>query len=329
MRTNLKNIGLVVVATLAFVSCSNDDETTTNEVERPSTGEWYALRNEALLGITQNFTLTAENGMTTLTSSKGVEININGACLTKNGNPVTGVVDIKYIEVFDAGTMLVTDKTTMGQQPDGSMGLIISGGEFFIEAKQGGVALDITCPMQLKIPADLTGGLQNGMLLWSGNIDEDGNLDWKRQDQNPAGQGGVFGEGTGGTAAYYAALNDFGWTNVDKFYNDPRPRTTILASAPTGYDFENSAIYLHYDGEGNALAKLDTFNAGTQQFSEHYGQIPIGLACHVIFVTEDNGNYRYAIMPKTIAANDVYSFTLAQTTVGTEAQLKAAINALP
>jgi hypothetical protein len=330
MRTNLKNIGLAVVATLAFASCSNDNETTTtNEVDRPSTGEWYALRNEALGGITQNFTLTAENGMSTLTSDKGVQISINGACLTKNGNPVTGVVDIKYIEVFDGGTMLVTDKTTMGQQPDGSMGLIISGGEFFIEAKQGGVALDITCPMQLIIPANLTGGIQNDMLLWNGNIDEDGNLDWKRQDQNPAGQGGVFGEGTGANAAYYAALNDFGWTNVDKFYSDPRPRTTILASAPTGYDFENSAIYLHYDGEGNALAKLDTFDSVTQQFSEHYGQIPIGLACHVIFVTEDNGNYRYAIMPKTIAANDVYSFTLAQTTVGTEAQLKAAINALP
>jgi hypothetical protein len=326
---NLKNIGLVVMATLAIASCSNDDETTTNEVDRPSTGEWYMLRNEALSKITQNFTLTAENGLTTLTSAKGVEININGACLTKNGNPVTGVVDIKFIEVFDGGTMLVTDKTTMGQQPDGSMGLIISGGEFFIEATQAGVPLAITCPMQLVIPADLTDGIQNDMLLWNGNIDEDGNLDWKRQDQNPAGQGGVFGEGTGANAAYYAFVSDFGWTNVDKFYNDPRPRTTILAKAPTGYDYENSAIYLHYDGEGSALAKLDTFDAPSQQFSEHYGQIPIGLACHVIFVTEDNGNYRYAIKPATISANAVYTFGLAETTVGTEAQLKAAINALP
>jgi hypothetical protein len=63
--------------------------------------------------------------------------------------------------------------------------------------------------------------------------------------------------------------------------------------APEGYDNTNSAIYLSYDGEGtNALAKLDTFTAGL--FSEHYGQ-PLGLACHIIFVTEENGQWKYAI----------------------------------
>ena len=183
--------------------------------------------------------------------------------------------------------------------------------------------------MQLRIPADLTGGLETGMSLWDGTIDEDGNLDWDQRDQNPAGGQGVFGEGQGASAAYYAFLNDFGWTNVDRFYSDPRPKTTILAEAPTGYDFENSAIYLHYDGEGSALAKLDTYNTGTQQFSEHYGQIPIGLVAHVIFVTEDGGNYKYAIKAVTIAANDVYVFSNAETTVGTESQLIAAINGLP
>lgn len=125
------------------------------------------------------------------------------------------------------------------------------------------------------------------------------------------------------------SFGSFGWTNVDKFYSDPRPRTTILAAVPTGYDNTNCAIYLSYDGEGqNALAKLDTYNSTTLQFSEHYGQIPIGLACHVIFATEDNGNWRYAIKAVTVAAGDVYTFTLAETTVGTEAQLVAAINAI-
>jgi len=103
----------------------------------------------------------------------------------------------------------------------------------------------------------------------------------------------------------------------------------ILAEAPNGYDFENSAVYLHYDGEASTLAKLDTFNDATNQFSEHYGQIPIGLECHVIFVTEEDGQWRYAIKGVTIAANDVYTFTLSETTVGSQAQLVAAINALP
>ena len=257
----------------------------------------------------------------------GVKITIDGDCLTLNGNPVTsGQIEIEYTEVFDPGTMLVTDKPTMGKLPNGDMGLIISGGEFYINATKGGIQLDITCPMQLIIPADLTGGLETGMSLWDGKIDDDGNLDWDEQDQN---KDGVFGEGQGQNAAYYAFLNDFGWINVDKFYSDPRPKTTILVGVPNGYNYQNSAVYLHYDGEGSALAKLDTYSAGTKQFSEHYGQIPIGLAAHVIFVTEDNGNYRYAIKAVKIAKGDVCNFTDGETTLGSEAQLIAVINALP
>lgn len=328
MNTNLKKIGLASLALLALTSCSNNDSSTSDY--RPTTAQFNQLRNQALNQITQNFTLTAENGLTTFTSEKGVQFTINGNCLTKNGNPVTGTVNIEYAEVFDAGTMLATDKTSMGRLPNGDMALIISGGEFYINATQNGQQLDITCPMQLIIPADLTGGLETGMSLWDGTIDNNGNLDWNQQAQNPAGtQGGVFGEGQGANAAYYAFLNDFGWTNVDRFYSDPRPKTTILAKAPTGYNFQNSAVYLHYDGEGSALAKLDTFNTTTNQFSEHYGQIPIGLVAHVIFVTEDGGNYRYAIKAVTIAAGDIYTFTTTETTVGTQAQLIAAINSLP
>lgn len=329
MKNQFKNIGLLLLASLAFTSCSDDDKAA-DTIYRPSTGEWLALRNDALNNITQNFTFNAEDGPATFTTAKGVQLTINGNCLTKNGNPVTGAVQLEYAEVFDPGTMLVTDKTTMGRLPNGDMALIISGGEFYINATQGGVQLDITCPMQLLIPSTLTGGADPGMSLWDGTIDENGNLDWDEQEPGTAGpQGGVFTEGQGANAPYYAFLNDFGWTNVDRFYSNPGPKTTILAEVPDGYNFQNSAVYLHYDGEGSALAKLDTFNSGTNQFSEHYGQVPIGLQMHVIFVTEDNGNYRYAIKAVTVGAGDVYVFTDAETTLGTEAQLVAAINALP
>jgi hypothetical protein len=328
MKT-LKNIGLVFLASIALTSCSNDDATST-EIFRPSNGEWYALRNEALNSITQSFTMTAGTGAHTFTTVKGVQFTINSDCLTEAGNAIaTGQIDIKYAEVFDPGTMITTDKTTMGKLPNGDMAMIISGGEFYINATRNGQQLDITCPMQLIIPGSLTGGAEPGMSLWNGTIDDDGNLDWDEHEPNTNTQGGVFNEGQGINAQYIAFLSDFGWTNVDRFYYDPRPKTTILVQAPTGYNFQNSGVYLHYDGEGSSLAKLDTFNSGTNQFSEHYGQIPIGLECHVIFVTEENGNFKYAIKAVTIAAGDIYIFTDAETTIGTQAQLTAAINALP
>jgi hypothetical protein len=327
MKTNFKTIGLLLFAITTFVSCDNSDGDDTNVILPPTSSAFKSINEQGVKRNTQNFTITAGNGVVTFTSAKGVKVNINGDCLTKNGNAVTGVVDIEYIELFDKGNMLVTNKPTMGITPDGKKNLLISGGEFFIKATQGGVALQTSCSMTMLVPADLTDGVDNTMTLWAGAIDEQGELAWrevKEGGDGANGKGGVQGEGTN----YYVTFGNFGWTNVDRFYSDPRPKTTLLVDVPDGYDNNNSAVYLSYDGEGtNALAKLDTYTAAGL-FSEHYGQIPVGLACHVIFVTEDNGQWRYAIKGVTVAANDVYTFTLAETTTGTEAQLVAAINAI-
>lgn len=323
MKTNLKNIGLLALATIIFASCTNNENL---DPIPPTAAAFKAITQSGIKKNTQNFTATAGAGTITLTSAKGVSIILNGNALTKNGNPVTGAIDITFIELFDKGNMLITNKPTMGIMADGNRSLLKSGGEFYISASQGGVDLVSTGIIQLKVPANLTGTIDTAMTLWNGVIDDKENLAWA-DARNPAGTAGK-----GGVEAiqnsYYVTFGNFGWTNVDKFYSDPRPKTTILADAPEGYDNTNSAIYLSYDGEGqNALAKLDTYTAAGL-FSEHYGQIPIGLACHVIFATEDNGQWRYAIKAVTVTAGAVYTFTLAETTIGTEAQLVAAINAI-
>ena len=322
MKTNFKKIGLLILAMTTFASCDDTDGDNI-KLSPPTAAAFKSINEKGVKRNTQNFTMTAGNGVVTLTSAKGVKLYINGDCLTKNGNPVTGQVDIEYIELFDKGNMLVTNKPTMGIMPDGKKNLLISGGEFFIKATQGGVELQTSCYMNMIVPTALTNGYDNLMTLWTGVIDEDGELAWK-DGRGADGKGGVQGEGNN----YYVTFGNFGWTNVDRFYSDPRPKTTILVDVPEGYDNTNSAVYLSYDGEGNnALAKLDTYTA-EGLFSEHYGQIPVGLACHIIFATEDNGNWRYAIKGVTTTSNAVYTFTLAETTVGTEAQLVAAINAI-
>lgn len=322
MKTNFKKIGLLILAMTTFASCDNTDGDDI-KLSPPTAAAFKSINEKGVKRNTQNFTMTAGNGVVTLTSAKGVKLYINGDCLTKNGNAVTGQVDIEFVELFDKGNMLVTNKPTMGIMPDGKKNLLISGGEFFIKATQGGVELKTSCSMNMIVPTALTDGYDNLMTLWTGVIDEDGELAWK-DARGADGKGGVQGEGNN----YYVTFGNFGWTNVDRFYSDPRPKTTILVDVPEGYNNTNSAVYLSYDGEGNnALAKLDTYTAAGL-FSEHYGQIPVGLACHIIFATEDNGNWRYAIKGVTTTANAVYNFTLAETTVGTEAQLVAAINAI-
>jgi hypothetical protein len=327
MKKNLRTLGILAVGIMTFASCTKNEGGTDspNTITPATAASFIAIKEQGVKSNVQNFTMTAGTGVITLTSKKGVQIKINGNALTKAGVAVTGDVKIEYMEIFDKGTMLVTNKATMGLMADGKQSMLISGGEFFIKATQGGVELATTSNINLVVPTNLTGEADPEMILWKGNVKDPENLVWEQNRDANGGKGGVGVEGNN----YYVSFGNFGWTNVDKFYSDPRPRTMILAGAPAGYDNTNSAIYLSYDGEGtNALAKLDTFITATSQFSEHYGQIPIGLKCHVIFATEDSGQWRYAIKAVTVAANDVYNFTLAETTLGTEAQLVAAINAI-
>ncbi|MEO8933353.1 MAG: hypothetical protein ABI295_03525, partial [Xanthomarina sp.] len=130
-------------------------------------------------------------------------------------------------------------------------------------------------------------------------------------------------------SSYFVIFDNFGWTNIDRFYNDPRPKTTINIAVPTGYNHMNSGVYLSYDGEDTGLAQLDTYDPITGLFSEHYGQIPIGLNCHLIFVTEADGNWRYAIKAVTIAEDGSSTFSLSETSVVTESELILQINNLP
>jgi hypothetical protein len=316
-----KNVFQLMLATgilFSNVNCSDSEETKPT-VYLPTAKAFNDLEQKKLIDLTQSFTINANNDAVTLTTNKGSKITFPPNSLTLNGNVITGNVDVKVIEIYDAGTMALTNKVTMGNLGNGLLSMLVSGGEFYINATKNGQQLAITEAMTLQVPTALTGGAETGMIMFTGDEANNGDLNWKRDAT------GMIVNAQGGN--YNTIIQNFGWSNIDRFYSFSGPKTEILASAPTGYDAENSAIYLHYDGEASGLARLDTFSNGL--FSEHYGQVPVGLACHLIFMTEDNGQWRYAIKPVTISANAVYNFTLAETTIGTEAQLIAAINNLP
>lgn len=320
---------ILTLAVLVLTSCSKDDQVVgqvaiDDEEEKfvpPMAKDYETLISGVIDDVRQTTTFKAEEGLS-FTSEQGVQLKISANCLTMNGDIVTGDVELEYIEIFRSGKMATANKPVMGLKPNGDKALLISGGEFYINATQNGNDLVLTCPMQLIVPTELTGGSDPEMSLWKGIIDQDGEIVWEERKR---GNGDlVINEQN-----YFAYFNEFGWTNVDRFYSDPRPKTTLKVKVPDGFDDQNANVYLYYDGEENALARLDTYNSGTGVFSEHYGQIPIGLEMHVIFVTEENGQFRYAIKGVTVAANDLYTFTMADTLVGSEADLVAAIESLP
>ena len=325
---NLQKIGLLTSAVLVFASCSKSDEpTVANPDTKPTATQFAAVRDAATQALTQTFAGNGSTGIASFTSTKGVTIKINTDNLRKNGVAVTGAFDIKFIEIFDKGHMLVANKSTMGRMLDGNQSIMKSGGEFYLNATQGGVQLTTinVTSLRLDVPAVLTGTLDTGMTFWDGVTTDPENIVWNRKDGGAVG----FNQVPTGAGGYTATFGNFGWTNIDRLYNLPGIKTQILATVPTGYNETNSAIYFSVDNEGlNQLAKFDIYNSATMQFSEHYGQVPIGLACHIIFASAEGSQWRYAVKGITVTAGGVTNFTLAETVVGSEAQMVAAINAI-
>jgi hypothetical protein len=295
------------------------------EVQAPPTAEAFqAMSQDARGAFTQEFDVDP-SAWSSLQGAQGSSLFFYpNSFLDADGNPAVGPVQVELIEIFDKGSMLVTDMPSVGQLPTGEKALLVSGGEHYVGATQNGEDLRLHGTFSLNTPADNTGGLDEDMRLFRADGDGDA---WVEEEDEKALR---IGDADGGGAGYMALSGEFGWTNIDRWYSDSRPKTTIHISVPDGWDDTNSVVYLSYDGESNALARMDTYDDSTGLFSEHYGLIPIGLDVHIIFVTELDGEWSYAIQGTTITDGHLTEFTSAESLIETDTDgLVQAINVLP
>ena len=219
------------------------------------------------------------------------------------------MVDLEFVEMYDKGSMAITNKPTMGLNTLNELEPLDSGGEFYVVAKQGGVALTSTCPIPISVPTSNTGGTKPDMQAFEGSIDTNGNLTWESAP-------GLDFYYTSTPDKYNGLLSGFTWFNCDKFYNDPRPKTGLSVLIPSGYA-NASTVFISTNAKPNSLCGI-----GGHKF-------PVGLECNFIFVTEDNGKFRYAIKAATLINNHQETFSISETSLATAAELKAILNALP
>ena len=316
---------MLIASVLFTVSCEKGNSGMDSKPIPPSASEFRHHRELALDKRMEKVKIDVENGVLNFESINGSLLNIN--CLSLNQEPVNGEVELTYIELFDKKDMVTTNKPLMGRMENGDKAALVTGGEFFIEVKKDGEPVDPVqgCPIRLQVSSMHTGGPDQDMILWEGIIDENGDLTWDTLDNaNGDNKDGLFIEGE----FYYAVFSNFGWTNIDRFYSDERPKTTMQVKVPEGYDYKNSAVYISYYGE-RAMAQLDTYDDITKIFSEHYGQIPIGLDVHIIFATVDGEDWRYAIQDVTIEEDKVYSFSIDDTKTASEEEFTNILSQLP
>ena len=325
MKTQTYFFSLILAFSFLTLSCNDDDSPgipADTALTPPNSFEFLNLRTSSLDNLTQTFDyLIDENtGFIEFTSAKGAEIKIYTSCLTIGGQALEGDVEIEFVELYERGNLMTTNVATMGKHQNGDLEMLVTGGAFYLNITQNGIEIDNSaCGIQMKVPTALTGGVDYDMIMWYGDMDSDGDLIWEE-----AGNGA----GVEITDSYYFAfLNQFGFTNIDRFYNDPRARTTLLVDVPSGYDQENSRVYLAYVGEIYGLSRLQMFENG--MFSEHFGQIPIGLECHVIFISEFEEQYVFATKTVSIAEGEIVTISSEDLSVTTEEGITNYINALP
>lgn len=303
---------LAISVLLLTTSCSDDIDDNIN-LEATTSENFYGLFQAEITNQTQTFSFDSESGLVTFISDKGVYLTIDGSCLRKNGQPVTGQVDLEFIEIFDRSTMLLTNKLTMGLD-NGQKKLLISGGEFYINVRQDNVSLTLTCEMSLAVPTALTGGTAPEMAPFKGTVDTNGSIMWELSPMTELWNGTL--NPSSNEPSYNALISNFGWFNCDYFMNSNLPMTEITANVPAGYGYGNSIILLVTRNIQNSLGTIG-------------GVYPIGLDCHLIFLSEKDGKFYYSIKEnQTLINNHVVNFSLSEIQLATAEEMRTIIDAL-
>lgn len=295
MKT-INQIYLFAIAICLF-SCQTDEEITSG------------LMEDNLQSMTQTFTLdlnTTSNSVTFFTDA-GCEFRFSKNGFTKNGEPVSGEINVEVIEIFDKGTMAITGAHTMTDDS-----ILISGGEFRVEAYQDGDDLDYDFTYRVEVPSSLSGDYSEDMQLFVMQESMNISPNWISAP-NISDIWGVFGQSD--TSSYSLNLSGFGWFNCDKFLDDPRPRTKLDIKLPSQFDDDNSRVFLAIKGETSSLGVATL------------GKYPIGLDVHLIFIAEVENQFLYQIISGPVS-EDEYKFDRDKMQSVNPDELKDIINGL-
>ncbi|MBE0424093.1 MAG: hypothetical protein IBX66_09170 [Lutibacter sp.] len=335
MNGILKNVMALSLIAI-FASCDNNNDDFVDLQPQPDGVALAARFNNNRADAVEEFALDAATGGV-ITGTQGTQIAFQPNSFGLNGTPVTGNVTVRLVEIYDKASMLLKNRSTLGQRANGDKEALKSAGEFFVDAVQGTnkLALLVMASVTSRpiAPQDLDGGMQ--IFRAGGNDDCDGldaTCDWVETDEDRNGEndkpGVRDGQGAAGLfVTYNYNIGNFGWTNLDKWISFTGPKTEIFVDVPDGFNQDNCAVYLSYDGEPTALARMDVWNTDVEMFTEHYGLIPIGLAVHIIMVAEINGQLNYAIQGTTVVDNHIE--VISSLSPISQAALESLINGLP
>ena len=270
-------------------------------------------------GLAGNHVSISASAGGTFTTTQGTIVKIPAnAFIDKSGNIVTGIVDVEFKDIYLKSDMLMNDKPTVTYWGTP----LKSGGEFFIRAKSGNIAVNLNGanPIVVVQPA---AKVDSAMAPFLGNVNA-GVLAWGDS---------VQGQATlkDSVSSYIFSLYRFNypadsgtWCNSDNStYFTAYPQTTLTLHANDVVDSFKTEVFLVFTGINSMVHVYRSYTpANSQDFPYNYA--PVGLPCTVVAIGVRNGHLYSSFTPINISNNLTTNFSLNQiTTAAFMAQLKA------
>lgn len=311
-----KSLILAVIAIgISVVSCKKDpidsndpDPIDTNVNERFS---------DFLKSKEQTFSVDANSSLV-ISGVQGTKIYFSGNNFADwSGNPLSGNVDVKLIEIYKKSSMILTKKVTMALV-NGLYKPLVSGGEFFIEITQNGQKVNIVNPVYVTTKSGETFNLS--MAYFDGEVDEVGDVTWLADTTTVT-------VGTDSSDYYYTFPfdNNVSWINCDYFFNNPSPQTGVIVDVPDKCTSTNTQVFVVFANE-NAVTQLYDLSNGTFSTGSYY-TLPTGMDVYFVVVMDDGGQLKYAVQSNTLVMNHIETISNL-TNVGSMTELETILDGL-
>lgn len=330
-RDLILTMALGVFVTL--LSCKKDVE---NPISNPPTGTPIGNTENEVSKILEDYLESQKQHITVDVSNtyyfqgqKGTTFYLNGNNFEDgNGNPITGNVDFTLVENYSKVDMIMTNKVTLGAAGNGA-GILVSGGEFYMEISQNGNFVEVVDPIQV-LTAPTSTASPMSMQLFDGETDAEGNILWiENNDTITAVQDTTGMGGPSGTSLYSFAFNwydSLSWINCDYFSDVTGPTTDVNLNVPAENDNTNTKIFMVLTND-NAVSSIYSYNSGVFSIGSYYG-VPVGIDVSFVAISYVNNQLAYAIIPNAIiTTNHTETFVTSDfTNVADAAALNAALS---
>lgn len=289
--------GILMAAAMVSLSvaCKKDKQPVPVAPFAKAAEFWDANKAKA-----QEFKGDAAAGFT-ITGAKGVKIVFPpNAFRDQAGQIVTGNVTVKLTEILSKKDILLS-----GPMTESNGKLLVSGGEILVEADLNGKPLvAMEKGINVEVPQVMKAGEMQLFVQGRREPGPNGVPNTNLQ-QSPltwiAAPYAPFGHGPN---TYTFDLPAFTWVNCDRFYFDPRPKTTItvLPDFKDGNQVSDLQVMLVFRDITTVVTL--PYNTFLQKFESYASSLPVGIEADLVILGKDADGYiQFGTQHITVEAN--------------------------